>query len=102
MGKVIMMTDGFGQVRKIGMQNNTTLRMWKKKEHFFRKGNGWGLDLDWFHQLKDVEIFIVEVSNGERYLTTREAFEEYGEKIQYPGHGEQLVVPMDYWVEFKE
>lgn len=103
MGTILMMTDGFGKVRKIGNVNGQTLRKkCNRKEHFFRKLDAWCFDKDAFLQHTHIQVFIVEEEDGSRYLAPREAFEQYAETINYPGHGEQLALPLKYWEQFKE
>jgi len=102
-GKLLTLTDGFGQVRKIGFLNGSTLRMWRDRDkHLYRKLNAWCFDLDAFNHYSEVQVFIVEAEEGKRYLTIRDAFEKYATKINWAGHGEQLALPLEYWEEFSE
>ena len=103
MGRLLRITDGFGKVRKIGMLNNETLRLWRDKEkHLYHKLNAWCLDYDVFQAQEQVKFFIVKEKSGGRYFATRETWEEYGEVFNWIGYGEQIGLPLDKWTEFKE
>jgi hypothetical protein len=102
-GKLLTMTDGFGKVRKIGFLNGETLRMWRKEaDHLYRKLDAWCFDKDAFVKHQNVQVFIVESDDDKRYLALRETFNTHAEPIQWPGHGEQLALPREFWTEFKE
>jgi hypothetical protein len=103
MGKILKMTDGFGQVRTLGALNGQTLRTWRSEEkHLYRKLNAWCFDKDAFNQHEEIKLFIIESENERRYLAPRDAFDKYATTINWAGHGEQLALPLEYWQEFKE
>lgn len=103
MGKLLTMTDGFGKIRKIGFLNGQTLRMWREEQsHLYRKLNAWCFDVDAYNMHDNIQIFIVEEKEGKRYIALRDTFDKYAKKINWPGHGEQLALPLEYWQEFRD
>ena len=101
MGERLQMTDGFGQVRNIGVVTGETLRTFRKFEkHLYRKLNAWCIDKDVFDEHDHIKYFVIEADDGQNYLATRDSFVQHAKPIQYPGHGVQLALPLDYWNAF--
>lgn len=88
-GTYIVQEDGLTRFRS---QRNKNL-------HFFIKENGWALDRKVFVGLMKKGLELVEIDEREDcilYYTPAENFQNHGKVIDY-GHGEQIVLPLEYW-----
>lgn len=96
----IYITDGFGNRKKLGTRNGNTFFSYRKRsKHFFRKYNGWGIDIDIIHHEAIERFVIFDSENNMRYEATKEHFLQFGKQWNTPGHGEQLILPIQHWVE---
>lgn len=91
-----------GELVTIGHIKNGVFSAKRSKTlHFYRAENGWSLDKKIFYWLRKEqglkEIQIYDKDSGIRYVTEADTFENYGIEIHYPGHGEQIVLPLAYW-----
>ena len=99
----VSITDGFGKRKLIGRIIGDTFYTWRKyKPHFFRKYNGWAIDIDIINR-KDILYYVLHDTTGKKdsppteYYATREDFLLHGKPLNEPGHGEQRCLPLDYW-----
>jgi hypothetical protein len=95
----IRITDGYGNVKLIGRIIGDTFYTWRNnyKEHFFRKYNGWAIDIDMINREDITHYVLHDTENHVEYYATRKDFLTHGKYMNHAGHGEQRCLPLDYW-----
>ena len=66
----------------------------KRKEHFFRMWNGWGISkdvLEWLERHK-VHYVVLDVKGEGQYHTAVHDFGTFGFPCNYEGHGKQVIL----------
>lgn len=101
--RMISITDGYNQRKRIGELRGSTFRMIKRKDkHFLRNLSAWAVDKNAFDEHQEALTFIVEEEeSGIHYIAARSVFLEHGKEIQYGGHGKQIALPLKHWTVFK-
>lgn len=96
--EIIRITDGFGKVKVIGRRVEDTFYTTRKRsKHFFNKYKGWAIDVDVINR-EDIENYVLlDTENNIEYYASRQDFLEHGKEMQWPGHGEQVTLPLENW-----
>jgi hypothetical protein len=100
--EIFRITDGYGKVKMIGKRIGDTYYTSRNREFFYRKGNGWAIDIDVINRA-DIQNYVIHDVEGlenegpAEYYATREDFLTYGKRFNHAGHGEQMSLDVRHW-----
>lgn len=96
--EIIRITDGYGKVKVIGRRVEDTFYTTRKySKHYFKKHKGWAIDIDVLRRTDIEQYVLLDTENHIEYYASREDFRTFGKKMQWPGHGEQVALPLENW-----
>ena len=100
--EVVRITDGFGKVRVIGRRVDDTFYTTRRySDHHFKKYDAWAVDIDVINRADIQNFVLLDVEKDIEYYATKKLFETVGKKMQWPGHGEQVALPLIHWGKYE-
>lgn len=96
--ELVRITDGYGKVKVIGRRVEDTFYTTRKySKHFFKKWQGWAIDIDIINRPEIEQFVLLDTENNIEYYASKADFRNYGKTMVWPGHGEQVTLPLENW-----